>query len=346
MIGLADHLAPVHNVIVSNVVGSPVPVYLAGAEVVGMYPFGPLMEGTGLNITVLSNAGQMNIGLVACRDLVPGLDGLLTASWTDRRRRWASWWRRRPIRAFRPWSTGSITSAMEVWNRPRELALRYRDRPRARGGVPAGGLGSCSAAHPRDGRQLHGPGAEVMPRLAEHHDVIAPDLMGHGESAKPLGDYSLGAFASGLRDLLSLLDVPRVTVVGQSLGGGVAMQLAYQHPELVERLVLVSSGGLGREVSWMLRALTLPGPSCVMPVLFPRVVADRGDRGLEAAAPAGHPGPAPERDVAGLRVADRRPEPTGLHPHAAGRGRPRRADGQRQRSPLPDRGDADDDHLG
>jgi pimeloyl-ACP methyl ester carboxylesterase len=116
----------------------------------------------------------------------------------------------------------------------------------------------------------------VMPRLAECHDVIAPDLMGHGESAKPVGDYSLGAFASGLRDVLSLLDVPRVTVVGQSLGGGVAMQLAYQHPELVERLVLVSSGGLGREVSWMLRALTLPGAELVMPVLFPRFVADRG----------------------------------------------------------------------
>jgi len=107
--------------------------------------------------------------------------------------------------------------------------------------------------------------------------VIAPDLLGHGESAKPVGDYSLGAFASGLRDLLSLLDVDRVTVVGQSLGGGVALQLAYQHPELVERLVLVGSGGLGREVSWMLRALTLPGAELIMPLLFPRIVADRGD---------------------------------------------------------------------
>ena len=118
---------------------------------------------------------------------------------------------------------------------------------------------------------------EVMPALAQGHDVIAPDLLGHGESAKPVGDYSLGAFASGLRDLLSLLDVDRVTVVGQSLGGGVALQLAYQHPELVERLVLVGSGGLGREVSWMLRALTLPGAELIMPLLFPRIVADRGD---------------------------------------------------------------------
>lgn len=117
----------------------------------------------------------------------------------------------------------------------------------------------------------------VTERLVVDHTVIAPDLLGHGESAKPMGDYSLGAFASGLRDLLSVIGVERCTVVGQSLGGGVAMQLAYQHPEVVERLVLVCSGGLGREVSWMLRALTLPGAELVMAVMFPRFVADRGD---------------------------------------------------------------------
>jgi pimeloyl-ACP methyl ester carboxylesterase len=119
----------------------------------------------------------------------------------------------------------------------------------------------------------------VQPGLAEGFDVIAPDLLGHGESAKPMGDYSLGAFASGLRDLLAAIDVPQVTVVGQSFGGGVAMQLAYQHPELCSRLVLVGSGGLGREVSWMLRLLTLPGAEHLMPLLFSRTVADRG-RGL------------------------------------------------------------------
>jgi pimeloyl-ACP methyl ester carboxylesterase len=118
---------------------------------------------------------------------------------------------------------------------------------------------------------------EVMPLLAGGHDVIAPDLMGHGESAKPVGDYSLGAYASGLRDLLVLLEVPGVTVVGQSLGGGVAMQLAYQHPELVERLVLVGSGGFGRDVSWLLRSLTLPGAELLMPLLFARPVRDRGN---------------------------------------------------------------------
>lgn len=118
---------------------------------------------------------------------------------------------------------------------------------------------------------------DVLPALARRFTVVAPDLLGHGESAKPLGDYSLGAFASGLRDLLGVLGVERATVVGQSLGGGVAMQLAYQHPELCERLVLVGSGGLGREVSWMLRALTLPGAEWVMPVLFPTFVRERGD---------------------------------------------------------------------
>lgn len=117
---------------------------------------------------------------------------------------------------------------------------------------------------------------DVSQRLVADHTVIAPDLLGHGESAKPMGDYSLGAFASGLRDLLSVVGVGRVTVVGQSLGGGVAMQLAYQHPELLDRLVLVGSGGLGREVSWMLRLLTLPGAELLMPLLFPSVVAERG----------------------------------------------------------------------
>jgi len=119
----------------------------------------------------------------------------------------------------------------------------------------------------------------VMRLLARDYTVVAPDLLGHGESAKPMGDYSLGAYASGLRDLLAgALGIERATVVGQSLGGGVAMQLAYQHPELCERLALVGSGGLGREVSWMLRALTLPGAEYVMPVLFPRFARTGGEK--------------------------------------------------------------------
>jgi pimeloyl-ACP methyl ester carboxylesterase len=118
---------------------------------------------------------------------------------------------------------------------------------------------------------------DVMPRLAERHQVLAPDLLGHGESAKPMGDYSLGSHASGLRDLMSRLDIERATIVGQSLGGGVALQLAYQHPELCERLVLVSSGGLGREVSWMLRLLSLPGSELILPLIVPGMVRDRGN---------------------------------------------------------------------
>src|SRR3954471_23707595 len=86
--------------------------------------------------------------------------------------------------------------------------------------------------------------AKVLPALAEHHTVIAPDLVGHGESAKPRGDYSLGAYASGIRDLMAALDHNPPTLVGHSLGGGIAMQMAYQFPQRVERLVLVDSGGL------------------------------------------------------------------------------------------------------
>jgi pimeloyl-ACP methyl ester carboxylesterase len=111
--------------------------------------------------------------------------------------------------------------------------------------------------------------SSVLPALASRYTVIAPDLPGHGESDKPRVDYSLGAHANVVRDLMIALGVERATIVGQSLGGGVAMQLAYQHPQRCERLVLVSSGGLGPEVSWMLRALTLPGAEYLMPVLFP-----------------------------------------------------------------------------
>ncbi|MBN8870704.1 MAG: alpha/beta fold hydrolase [Solirubrobacterales bacterium] len=116
----------------------------------------------------------------------------------------------------------------------------------------------------------------VMPRLAENYTVIAPDLLGHGRSAKPQGDYSLGAYASGMRDLLVALDVPKATVVGHSLGGGIAMQFAYQFPDRISRLVLVDSGGIGREVNPALRAATLPGAEYVLPVLFTPTLHDAG----------------------------------------------------------------------
>jgi pimeloyl-ACP methyl ester carboxylesterase len=116
----------------------------------------------------------------------------------------------------------------------------------------------------------------VIPALAEHALVIAPDLLGHGRSDKPEDDYSLGALASLLRDLLERLGHDRATVVGHSLGGGVALQFAYQFPDYCERLVLVSSGGLGREVSPFLRAATLPGAEFVLPVIANAHVRDAG----------------------------------------------------------------------
>jgi len=118
---------------------------------------------------------------------------------------------------------------------------------------------------------------DVLPWLAERHTVVAPDLFGHGRSAKPRGDYSLGAYANGIRDLLEVLGIPRATIVGHSLGGGIAMQFAYQFPERCERLVLVSSGGLGREVHVMLRAAALPGSEWVLPVICTQGLLDAVD---------------------------------------------------------------------
>jgi pimeloyl-ACP methyl ester carboxylesterase len=122
----------------------------------------------------------------------------------------------------------------------------------------------------------------VAARLARSHQVIAPDLIGHGGSATPRGDYSLGAHAASIRDLLATLGVERATIVGHSLGGGVAMQFFYQFPQRTERLVLVSSGGLGPEVSPLLRGAALPGSALLLRLATqPRLVdaiADAGTR--------------------------------------------------------------------
>jgi pimeloyl-ACP methyl ester carboxylesterase len=117
-----------------------------------------------------------------------------------------------------------------------------------------------------------------MPALAEQFTIVAADLLGHGESARPRGEYSLGAHANVLRDVLNALGHDRATFVGQSLGGGVVMQMAYQFPERCERLVLVSSGGLGREVSLLLRALTFPVTEQVFPLVCNPGVRAAADR--------------------------------------------------------------------
>ena len=117
----------------------------------------------------------------------------------------------------------------------------------------------------------------ILPLLAKKYRVIAPDLLGHGQSSKPRTDYSLGAFAVGLRDLLDELKVESATVVGHSLGGGIAMQFVYQHPDYCRRLVLISSGGLGPEVGLILRLLAAPGAELIMPVIAPSPVLRAGN---------------------------------------------------------------------
>ncbi len=119
---------------------------------------------------------------------------------------------------------------------------------------------------------------ELIPRLAKNYRVVAPDLLGHGQSLKPRGDYSLGAFAVSLRDLLDELGIAQATIVGHSLGGGVAMQFIYQHPDYCERLILISSGGLGPDVGWILRLLSAPGAEFVLPIIAPTPVLKVGNK--------------------------------------------------------------------
>lgn len=140
---------------------------------------------------------------------------------------------------------------------------------------------------------LHGLGcdhttwAPVFSSLAKRYTVIAPDLLGHGFSDKPRADYSVGGYANGMRDLLTVLGIETGTVVGHSFGGGVAMQFAYQYPERTDRLVLVGSGGLGPEVTPAIRAITTPGFHQLMGLLTLPGVRHLGVGGLRALAATG-----------------------------------------------------------
>jgi pimeloyl-ACP methyl ester carboxylesterase len=135
---------------------------------------------------------------------------------------------------------------------------------------------------------LHGLGCDhttwepVIDTLARRYTVIAPDLLGHGASDKPRADYSVGGYANGMRDLLTVLGIDKVTVIGHSFGGGVAMQFAYQFPERTERMVLVASGGLGPEVTPAIRAITTPGFDQLMALLTLPGIRHAGVAGLRA----------------------------------------------------------------
>ena len=140
---------------------------------------------------------------------------------------------------------------------------------------------------------LHGLGCDhttwspVIDALAKRYTVIAPDLLGHGASAKPRADYSVGGYANGMRDLITVLGIDKVTVVGHSFGGGVAMQFAYQFPDRTERMMLVSSGGLGPEVTPGIRAISTPGFHQVMGLLTMPGVRHIGVVGMKALAATG-----------------------------------------------------------
>ncbi|MBB3038458.1 alpha/beta fold hydrolase [Hoyosella altamirensis] len=159
---------------------------------------------------------------------------------------------------------------------------------------------------------LHGIGdnsstwTDIIPHLAKSFTVIAPDLLGHGLSDKPRADYSIAAYANGMRDLLSVLEIDRVTVIGHSLGGGVAMQFTYQYPQLVERLILVGAGGITRDVSPLLRLVSLPGAAKLIEIFrLPGIVYAVGALGkaLKPMSPHFHDTP----DL--LRILSDLPDP-------------------------------------
>ena len=150
----------------------------------------------------------------------------------------------------------------------------------------------------------------IQAKLAQRFTVIAPDLLGHGQSDKPRADYSVAAYANGMRDLLSLLEIERATIIGHSLGGGVAMQFAYQFPHMVERLILVASGGVTKDVNLVLRLASLPmGGEALALLRLPLVLPAIQLAGRLAGLAIGSTGLG--RDLPNvLRILDDLPEPT------------------------------------
>ncbi|EKF24118.1 alpha/beta hydrolase fold family protein [Mycolicibacterium hassiacum DSM 44199] len=163
---------------------------------------------------------------------------------------------------------------------------------------------------------IHGIGdnsttwGSVQSKLAQRFLTIAPDLLGHGRSDKPRADYSVAAYANGMRDLLSVLDIDRVTVIGHSLGGGVAMQFAYQFPQFVERLILVGAGGVTKDVNIALRLASLPlGSEALALLRLPLVLPTLQAVGRVAGTVLGSTGLG--RDLPDvLRILADLPEPT------------------------------------
>ena len=197
--------------------------------------------------------------------------------------------------------------AAEIVDQAPELQFRtihgYRRAFRIAGSGPAllliHGIGDNSMA-----------GQPVHSKLARRFTVIAPDLLGHGQSDKPRADYSVAAYANGMRDLLSVLDIDQVTVVGHSLGGGVAMQFVYQFPQMVERLVLIGAGGVTKDVNIALRLASLPGGSEALSLLrLPLVLPTLQFAGQALGSVIGSTGVG--RDIPNaLRILADLPEPT------------------------------------
>ncbi len=190
---------------------------------------------------------------------------------------------------------------------------------------------------------IHGIGdnsttwSTVQTKLAQRFTVIAPDLLGHGKSDKPRADYSVAAYANGMRDLLSVLDIDQVTVVGHSLGGGVAMQFAYQFPQLVDRLILVGAGGVTKDVNVALRIASLPMGSEALALLrLPLVLPALQVVGRVAGAVFGSTGLG--RDLPDVLRILRRPARAdrlvGVRPHTARRRRLARPGGHHARPML------------